>query len=174
MTSFCGVPAAFRTCKTAFQRLSAWVHVKPNFLAFECIWLLLNVLHTKVMKKNSPQKHFFIAPPLKIRFLVPVKPANQILKRVAMKNSINYSKQNTAKAIRVIVALASLGQQTLHSLQSLCFAPCNVIYYFRQRFDIFEWKKIIVVYASNKWHILKKTHNDSSFPTHVRNIGRMG
>ena len=47
-----------------------------------------------------------------------------------MKNSIHYSKQNTAKAIRVIAALASLGQQTSHSLQSLCFAPCNVIYYF--------------------------------------------
>ena len=47
-----------------------------------------------------------------------------------MKNSIHYSKQNTAKAIRVIAALAPLGQQTSHSLQSLCFAPCNVIYYF--------------------------------------------
>ena len=34
-------------------------------------------------------------------------------------------KQNTAKAIRVIAALVSLGQQTSHSLQSLCFAPCN-------------------------------------------------
>ena len=44
MTSFCGVPVAFRTWKTAFQRLSAWVHVEPNFLAFECIRLLLNVL----------------------------------------------------------------------------------------------------------------------------------
>ena len=44
MSSFCGVPAAFRTCKTAFQRLSAWVHVEPNFLALECIRLLLNVL----------------------------------------------------------------------------------------------------------------------------------
>ena len=44
MTSFCGVPAAFRTCKTAIQRLSTWVHVEPNFLAFECIRLLLNVL----------------------------------------------------------------------------------------------------------------------------------
>ena len=47
-----------------------------------------------------------------------------------MKNSIHYSKQKTAKAIRVIATLASLGQQTSHSLQSLCFAPCNVIYYF--------------------------------------------
>ena len=41
--------------------------------------------------------------------------ANQILKRVAMKNSIHYSKQNTAKAFRVIAALVSLGQQTSHS-----------------------------------------------------------
>ena len=49
-----------------------------------------------------------------------------------MKNSIHYSEQNTAKAIRVIAALASLGQQTSHSLQSLCFAPCNVIYYLMQ------------------------------------------
>ena len=31
--------------------------------------------------------------------------ANQILKRVAMKNGIHYSKQNTAKAFRVIAAL---------------------------------------------------------------------
>ena len=56
--------------------------------------------------------------------------ANQILKRVAMKNSIHYSKQNTAIAMSVkFAALVSLGQQTSHSLQSLCFAPCNVIYY---------------------------------------------
>ena len=47
-----------------------------------------------------------------------------------MQKSIHYSKQNTAKAIHVTAALASLGQQTLHSLQSLCFAPCNIIYYF--------------------------------------------
>ena len=40
---------------------------------------------------------------------------NQILKRVSMKNSIHYSKQNTAKAFRVIAALVSLGQQTSHS-----------------------------------------------------------
>ena len=38
--------------------------------------------------------------------------ANQILKRFAMKNSIHYSKQNTAKAIHVYAALVSLGQQT--------------------------------------------------------------
>ena len=42
---------------------------------------------------------------------------------MAMKNSIHYSKQNTAKAFRVIAALVSL-------MQSLCFAPCNVIYYY--------------------------------------------
>ena len=101
MSSFFGFPEAFLTCKTAFQRLSAWVHMEPNFLAFECIRLLLNVLiwlleglpnilrallvfgnnlyrvmlpvlhfqtfltfgssflYIKVMKKNSPQKHFF-------------------------------------------------------------------------------------------------------------------
>ena len=90
------------------------------------------------MRKRN--KGIFIASSLKIRFSVPIKrvetvsirstvTANQILKRIAMKNSIHYSKQNTAKAIRVIEALASLGQQTSHSLQSLCFAPCNVIYY---------------------------------------------
>ena len=45
-----------------------------------------------------------------------------------MKNSIHYSKQNTANATRVIAALASLEPQTSHSLQLLCFAPCNVIY----------------------------------------------
>ena len=40
---------------------------------------------------------------------------NRIFKRGAMKNSIHYSKQNTAKALRVIAALVSLGQQTSHS-----------------------------------------------------------
>ena len=63
-------------------------------------------------------KFFFIAPPLKIRFSVPVErvetTANQILERVAMKNSVHYSKQNTVTAIRVIAALASLAQQTSH------------------------------------------------------------
>ena len=121
MTSFCGVSAAFRTCKTAFERLSAWVHMEPNFLAFELLnvfkWMLewlpkilrallvfgsnlhrvmlpvlhlltflaaqdvlrlpsqnhhflivqttfgtfarLEHVHYKVMKRNSPQKHFF-------------------------------------------------------------------------------------------------------------------
>ena len=40
---------------------------------------------------------------------------NQILKTVAMKNSMHHSKQNTANATRVTAALASLGQQTSHS-----------------------------------------------------------
>ena len=31
----------------------------------------------------------------------------------------------------------------------------------------------IVFYASNEWHLLKKTHNVSSFTTHVRNIETM-
>ena len=82
------------------------------------------------------RKLVFIAPPLKIRFSVPVErvetmifnprvesrfstrstvTANQILKRVAMKNSIHYSKKNTAKAFRQIAAQVSLGQQTSHS-----------------------------------------------------------
>ena len=38
-----------------------------------------------------------------------------VLKRDTMKNSIHYSKQNIAKAFRVIAALVSLGQQTSHS-----------------------------------------------------------
>ena len=59
--------------------------------------------------------------------------SNQILKRVATKNKMPYSKQNTADATRVIAALASLGLQTSHSLQSLCFVPCNAIYYFSCR-----------------------------------------
>ena len=46
-------------------------------------------------------------------------------------NSIlHYKGRNTANATRVTAALASLGQQTSHSLQSLCFAPGNIIYYF--------------------------------------------
>ena len=82
------------------------------------------------------RKIIFIAPSLKIRFSVPVErvettifnprvesrcstrstvTANQILKRVATKNIIHYSKQNTAKAFRVIAALVSLGQQTSDS-----------------------------------------------------------
>ena len=48
---------------------------------------------------------------------------NQILKTVAMKNSIHYSKQNTANAIRVAAALASLGQQTSHSFAIAVFRP---------------------------------------------------
>ena len=48
---------------------------------------------------------------------------NQILKTVDMKNSIHYSKQNTAKATRVAAALASLGQQTSHSFAIAVFRP---------------------------------------------------
>ena len=79
--------------------------------------------------KFECRNNVFIAPPLKIRFSVPVERVetsifnprvesccfnplhsySQILKRVAMKNSIHYSKQNTAKAFRVIAALVSLG-----------------------------------------------------------------
>ena len=47
-----------------------------------------------------------------------------------MKNNMHYSKQNTADATRVTAAFVSLGQQTSHSLQSLCFVPCNAIFYF--------------------------------------------
>ena len=93
----------------------------------------------------------FIAPLLKIRFSVPAKrdetaifnpkgetlkvglqtalssrstvTANQILKRVAMKNSIHYSKQNTAKAFHVIAALVSLGQSKLHTHAIALFRP---------------------------------------------------
>ena len=43
---------------------------------------------------------------------------------------MHYSKRNTADATGMNVALASLGQQTSLSLQSLCFVPCNAIYYF--------------------------------------------
>ena len=48
---------------------------------------------------------------------------NQILKTVAMKNSIHYSKQNTANATRVAADLASLGQQTSHSFAIAVFRP---------------------------------------------------
>ena len=96
-------------------------------------------------------KLIFIAPLLKIRFSVPAKrdetaifnprgenlkvglqtalsfrftgTENQILKTVAMKNSIHYSKQNTANATRVAAALASLGQQTSHSFAIAVFRP---------------------------------------------------
>ena len=48
---------------------------------------------------------------------------NQILKTVAMKNSMHYSKPNTANATRVTAALASLGQQTSHSFAIAVFRP---------------------------------------------------
>ena len=55
---------------------------------------------------------------------------NRSFKKGAMKNNMHYSKQNTADATRVTAALASPGQQTSHPSQSLCFVPCNAIYYF--------------------------------------------
>ena len=48
---------------------------------------------------------------------------NQILKTVAMKNSMHYSKQKTANATRVTAALASLWQQTSHSFAIAVFRP---------------------------------------------------
>ena len=38
--------------------------------------------------------------------------SSQMLKTVAMKNNMHYSKQNTADATHVTATLASLGQQT--------------------------------------------------------------
>ena len=95
--------------------------------------------------------YYFIAPFLKIRFSVPAKrdetaifnprdetskvglqtalssrftgSENQILKTVAMKNSIHYAKKNTANATRVNAALALLGQQTSHSFAIAVFRP---------------------------------------------------
>ena len=40
-----------------------------------------------------------------------------------MKNSMHYSKQNTANATRVTAALASLGQQTSHSFVIAVYRP---------------------------------------------------
>ena len=101
--------------------------------------------------KTNKKNIFFIAPLLKIRFSVPAKrnetaifnprgetlkvglqtavltrstgTENQILKTVAMKNSMHYSKQYTANANRVTAALASLGQQTSHSFAIAVFRP---------------------------------------------------
>ena len=89
------------------------------------------------------RKWIFIAPLLKIRFSVPGErvetlkaglkiavstrstiTSNQILKRAAMKNNMHYSKQITIGSTSVNAVLDSLGQQTSHSLQSLCFIPC--------------------------------------------------
>ena len=100
---------------------------------------------------RRPNNFFFIAPLLKIRFSVPAKrdesaifnpgcetlkiglqtalssrftgTENQILKTGAMKNSMHYSKQNTANATRVTAALASLGQKTSHSFAIAVFRP---------------------------------------------------
>ena len=45
--------------------------------------------------------------------------SNQIFIRAAMKYNMHYSKQNSTESTSVNAALASLGQQTSHSLQSL-------------------------------------------------------
>ena len=47
----------------------------------------------------------------------------------SMENNMHYSKQNIMDSMIVNAALASLVQQTSHSLQSLCFIPRNVIVY---------------------------------------------
>ena len=110
-----------------------------------------NSITTLNLPRTQAKNLFFIAPLLKIRFSVPVKRAktaifnpraetlkvglqtalssrftgteNQILKTVAMKNSMHYSKQNTANATRVTAALASLGQQTSHSFAIAVLRP---------------------------------------------------
>ena len=94
---------------------------------------------------------FFIAPLLKIRFSIPAKRVqtaifkprgetlkvgmqtalssrftgteNRIFKGGAMKNTMHYSKENTADATRVTAALALLGQQTSHSFAIAVFRP---------------------------------------------------
>ena len=48
---------------------------------------------------------------------------NQILKTVAMKNSMHYSKESIANATRVNADLALLGQQTSHSFSIAVFRP---------------------------------------------------
>ena len=51
------------------------------------------------------------------------------------------SKQNATDSMSMIAALAWLGQQTSHSLQSLCLISCNAIYYyagFYSQFLIFQ------------------------------------
>lgn len=40
---FCNIQAVFLTCKFVFQHLFAYIRVTPNFLACECMRLLLNV-----------------------------------------------------------------------------------------------------------------------------------
>ena len=47
-----------------------------------------------------------------------------------MKNNTHHSEQNTMDSMNANATLASLGQQTSHPLQSLCFIPCNALYYF--------------------------------------------
>ena len=69
--------------------------------------------------------------------------SNQIFKRVAMKNNMDYSKQNTTDSTSMNTALISLGQQTSHSLQSLCFVPSNAMYYYMFEMKIWSFSQII-------------------------------
>ena len=110
----------------------------------------------KYTTQKIKQIFIFIAPLLKLRFSVPVKwdetaifnpggetlkvglqtalssrftcTENQILKTVAMKNSMHYSKQNTANATRVTAALASLGQQIYYSNYNSNFGAYTSFY----------------------------------------------
>ena len=52
MISYYGAQAAFQTYRSAVQRLSALTHMGPNYLAFECIRRLSNVL--KWLAKSLP------------------------------------------------------------------------------------------------------------------------
>ena len=99
--------------------------------------------------------YFFHNTSYEIRFSVPVEPAetaifnsgvenlqvglqiavstrskvtsNQILKRIAMKNKMHYSKQNTADATGVTAALASLGSK-LHTRCNRCVSSLVMQY----------------------------------------------
>ena len=85
-------------------------------------------LAVNLLIRNELCKLFFITPLLKTRFSVAVErvgnlkvglqiavsnrskvTSNKILKRVAMKNKMHYSKQNIVDVIHVTAALASLG-----------------------------------------------------------------
>ena len=88
---------------------------------------LVPVEETEAAISNSRVKTLKVR--LKIAVLIR-STLNQILKRVAMKNNIHYSKQNKTDSTSVNAYLTSLGQQTSHSSQSLCFIPSNAIYYY--------------------------------------------
>ena len=107
--------------------------------------------HFSICTLILANNNYFIALLLKIRFSLPAKrdetaifnprgetlkvgwqtalssrftgTENQILETVAVKNSIHYSKQNTANATRVTAALALLGQQTSHLFAIAVFRP---------------------------------------------------